>query len=190
MFRKVTLSIVVGAAALLAALHAGAPRAQADPPDHVTFVVDVAVNHATFALIPSNGLVLQPEALGPNRGATFIVDGKVFPGGTLQKGSGMGDPNQGGSIGDWSCKGFFTSDLGTADIGFDTTQRFEFDGDDQIWTEGLEAGLGKMGVITHRTILGGTGRFSGARGEVIQEALGTNIGGTPNIRLTFNIRKH
>ena len=26
--------------------------------------------------------------------------------------------------------------------------------------------------------------------EVIQEALGTNIGGTPNIRLTFRILKH
>jgi len=188
--RKMTFSIVLGAAALSAAMGFGATRAQADPPDHVSFVVDVAVDHASFAIIPSTGLVLNPEALGPNRGTTFIVDGKVFPGGTLKRGAGMGDPNQPGSIGSWSCKGFFTSDLGTADVGFDTTQRFEFEGDDQIWTEGLEAGLGKMGVITHRTILGGTGRFRGAEGEVIQEALGTNVGGTPNIRLTFIIRKH
>jgi hypothetical protein len=190
MLRKVTRSMFVGALGMVAALHLGATRAQADPPEHVVFVVDVAVNHATFAIIPSNGLVLQPEPLGPNRGTTFIVDGTVFPGGTLHKGNSMGDPNQNGGIGTWSCKGFFTSDLGTADIGFDTTQRFEFDGDDQIWTEGLEAGLGKQGVITHRTILGGTGRFKGAEGEVTQEALGTNIGGTPNIRLTFKILKH
>ena len=190
MLRKASLSMIVGALAVVAALHLGAVRAQADPPDHVTFVVDVAVDHATFAIIPSTGLVLQPEALGPNRGTTFIVDGKVFPGGTLKNGNGMGEPNQNGSIGNWSCKGFFTSDLGTADVGFDTTQRFEFGGRDQIWTEGLEAGLGKIGVITHRTILGGTGRFKGAEGEVIQEALGTNIGGTPNIRLTFRILKH
>jgi len=47
-----------------------------------------------------------------------------------------------------------------------------------------------MGVITHRTIVGGTGQFEGAQGEVIQEALGTNVGGTPNIRLTFRIQKH
>ena len=78
MFRKTTLSIVVGAAAMVAALQIGATRAQAEPPEHVT----------------------------------FIVDGKVFPGGTLQKGNGMGDPNQSGSIGNRSCKGFFTSDLG------------------------------------------------------------------------------
>lgn len=156
-----------------------------------TFVVDVAVDHTTFAIIPSTGLVLQPEAVGPNRGTTFIVDGKVFPGGTLQVGSGTGNPNQIGSIGDWSCKGFFTSDLGTADVGFNTTQMFQFNGDaDAIWTEGLEAGLGKIGVITHRTILGGTGRFRGVEGEVRQEALGTNVTGTPNIRLTFKILTH
>ena len=47
-----------------------------------------------------------------------------------------------------------------------------------------------MGVVTHRTIVGGTGRFRGAEGEVIQEALGTNVGGTPNIRLTFKILTH
>lgn len=188
--RKAALSIAAGAAALTAGLHLGVVRAQAEPPDHESFVVDVAVNHATFAIIPSTGLVQQPEALGPNRGTTFIVDGKVFPGGTLHTGAGIDDPNEAGSIGDWSCKGFFTTDLGTADVGFDTTQRFEFDGNDQIWTEGLEAGLGKIGVVTHRTILGGTGRFKGAAGEVIQEALGTNVGGTPNIRLTFKILKH
>jgi len=103
----------------------------------------------------------------------------------------MGDPDQPGRIGTWSCKGIFTSDLSTADIGFNTTQMFQFDGDaDAIWTEGLEAGLGKIGVITHRTILGGTGRFRGAQGEVVQEALGTNVTGTPNIRLTFRILKH
>ena len=102
----------------------------------------------------------------------------------------MGSPNMPGSIGNWICKGIFTSALGSEDIGFNTTQMFEFNGDgDAIWTEGLEAGLGKQGVITHRTIVGGTGRFRGAQGEVVQEALGTNESGTPNIRLTFHIQR-
>jgi hypothetical protein len=187
---KAGLTLACGIAATFAALQFGTITARADSRDHITFVVDVAVDHATFAIVPSTGLVVQPEAPGPNRGTPFIVDGKVFPGGTLQRGPGQGDPGQPGSIGTWICKGIFTSDLATDDVGFNTTQMFEFDGDsDAIWTEGLEAGLGKMGVITHRAILGGTGRFRGASGEVVQEALGTNVGGTPNIRLTFKLLK-
>src|SRR5262245_26559871 len=187
-----SLSIITAAAALgVALLQFAVSTVHADGRDHVAFRVDVAVDHATFAIVPSNGLVLQPEPAGPNRGTPFIVDGRIFPGGTLEKGNGVGDPNQPGSIGRWICKGIFTSDLATEDVGFDTTQMFMFDGDsDAIWTEGLEAGLGKIGVLTHRTILGGTGRFRGARGEVVQEALGTNASGTPNIRLTFKILKH
>ena len=139
---------------------------------------------------PVNGLVLHPQALGPNRGTPFIVDGKIFPGGTLETGSGVGDPNQPGSIGSWMCRGTFTSTLATEDIGFDTVQMFQFGDGNNIWTEGLEGGLGKIGVTTHRTIVGGTGRFKGAEGEVTQQALGTNVTGTPNIRLPFQIVKH
>jgi hypothetical protein len=185
-----TLSVVAGVVAAVGFLQFGTAIARADRDHSERFIVDVAVDHETFAIVPSTGLVLHPEAVGPNRGTPFIVNGTIFPGGTLQTGAGLGDPNQPGSIGAWICKGIFTSDLGTADIGFNTTQLFQFNGDaDAIWTEGLEAGLGKIGVVTHRTILGGTGRFQGAEGEVIQEALGTNVTGTPNVRLTFKILK-
>jgi len=187
--RNAPVRLLVGIVAVWAGLQAGTARLHADPKPQI-FTVDVAVNHATFAIIPSTGLVLSPEPLGPNRGTTFVVDGTVFPGGTLATGVAMGDPNQPG-IGKWTCKGVFTSDLGTEDVGFNTTQLFMFDGDsDAIWTEGFEAGLGKIGVVTHRTILGGTGRFQGVSGEAIQEALGTNVTGTPNIRLTFKVLKH
>jgi hypothetical protein len=187
--RNATVGLLVGTVALAAGLQVSTTRVHADPKQR-TFTVDVAVNHATFAIIPSAGLVLAPEPTGPNRGTTFVVDGTIFPGGTLATGAGIGDPNQPG-IGRWTCKGVFTSDLGTEDIGFNSTQMFMFDGDsDAIWTEGFEAGLGKIGVVTHRAILGGTGRFQGVSGEAIQEALGTNITGTPNVRLTFRILKH
>jgi hypothetical protein len=188
--QRTTFSIIGGVVAAAAFAQFGAATAKANRFYSDVFTVDVAVDHETFAIVPSTGLVLHPEAVGPNRGTPFIVDGKIFPGRTLQKGDGLGDPNQPGTIGGWICKGIFTSDLATDDIGFNTTQLFEFNGDtDAIWTEGLEAGLGKAGVITHRTILGGTGRYQGAEGEVIQEALGTNVTGTPNIRLTFKILK-
>ena len=150
------------------ACHLGVPPVPAGPQDGM-FVVDVAVDHETFAIIPSTGLVLHPQALGPNRGTPFIVDGKIFPGDTLETGSGVGDPNQPGSIGSWMCRGTFTSTLATEDIGFDTVQMFQFGDGNNIWTEGLEGGLGKIGVTTHRTIVGGTGRFKGAEGEVTQK---------------------
>ena len=111
--RHSIITILVGTAAIAATLRFGTVAAKADNPHAAMFTVDVAVDHETFAIIPSTGLVLHPEALGPNRGTSFIVDGKIFRGGTLQKGLGMGDPNQPGSIGSWNCKGIFTSDLGT-----------------------------------------------------------------------------
>jgi hypothetical protein len=191
---QLTLSTFALIVATGAFLHFGRSVAVADSRDRDSaaevFTVDVAVDHETFAVIPSAGLVLHPVPVGPNRGSTFLVDGKIFSGGTLQKGIGVGDPNMAGSIGNFLCRGTFTSALGTEDIGFNTTQEFEFNGDaDAIWTEGLEGGLGKQGVVTHRAILGGTGRFHGAQGEVLQEALGTNQSGTPNIRLTFHIQR-
>src|SRR5712692_5222633 len=158
-----------------------------------TFVVDVAVDMRTFAAIPSTG---NPpgEPVGPNRGTTFIVNGKVFPGGVLPSGTASNDPNQEGSIGDWVCRGILTSDLasqlaGEDEIGFDTTQMLIFGSDRRaIWSEGLEGGLGEVGVTTHRIVLGGTGAFLAASGDVVQESLGTNVTGAPNIRLTYRLR--
>ena len=195
MKRKQVVSVWTMAAALsgAAVLYAGTP-AKAEDRRFESFTVDVAVLHPTFAIVPGalfgeTGASTAGPSGEPGRSTPFIVDGNIFRGGSLPTGANMGDPNMSGSIGRWICKGIFTSQLGAESVGFDTTQMFEFNGDgDAIWTEGLEAGLGKMGVITHRIIVGGTGRFRGARGEVIQESLGTNIGGTPNIRLTFKIR--
>src|SRR5262249_35146633 len=181
--RKIVASILGSAAIAVAAFELATATVRADPRDRATFVVDVAVDHSTFAIVPSMGLVLQPEDPGPNRGTPFIVDGKVFPGGTLETGTGIGDPAQPGNIGTWICKGIFTSDLGTDDIGFDTTQMFRFNGDaDAIWTEGLEAGLGKIGVITHRTSIGGTRRVPGAAGGRGRERAVTGGHQAPQLR--------
>ncbi len=194
-FWKSAVIIVVASAV---ALQLGTQRAQAGRSDDdrhgsAPFAVDVAVDMRTFAAIPSTG---NPpgEPVGPNRGTTFIVNGKVFPGGDLPSGTASNDPNQEGSIGDWVCRGILTSDLasqlaGDEKIGFDTTQMLIFGSDKRaIWSEGLEGGLGEVGVTTHRIVLGGTGAFLGASGDVVQESLGTNATGAPNIRLTFRLR--
>jgi hypothetical protein len=194
MWKSVVLTVVASAVAL----QLGTARAQAGRSDDgrhgsATFVVDVAVDMRTFAAVPSTG---NPpgEPVGPNRGTTFIVNGKIFPAGDLPSGTGSNDPSQAGSLGDWVCRGILTSDLarqlaGVDKIGFDTTQMLIFGSDRRaIWSEGLEGGLGEAGVTTHRIVLGGTGAFLGASGDVVQESLGTNATGAPNIRLTFRLR--
>jgi hypothetical protein len=194
LWKSVALIVVASAVAL----QLGTQRAQAGRSDDgrhrsATFVVDVAVDMRTFAAIPSTG---NPpgEPVGPNRGTTFIVNGKVFPAGDLPSGSASNDPSQSGSIGDWVCRGILTSDLasqlaGVDRIGFDTTQMLMFGSDRKaIWSEGLEGGLGEAGVTTHRIVLGGTGAFLAASGDVVQESLGTNATGAPNIRLTYRLR--
>ncbi len=193
-WKSVALTVVASAVVLQLGTQ-GAQAGRSDDSRHgsTTFVVDVAVDMRAFAAVPSTG---NPpgEPVGPNRGTTFIVSGKIFPEGTLPSGTASNDPNQEGSIGDWVCRGILTSDLasqlaGTDEIGFDTTQMFIFGSDRRaIWSEGLEGGLGEAGVTTHRIVLGGTGSFFGASGEVVQESLGTNATGAPNIRLTFRLR--
>jgi hypothetical protein len=198
MNRKKTLwpSIALTVVASIVALGLGTQRAHASRADErrhgSTFVVDVAVDMRTFAAVASTG---NPpgEAVGPNRGTPFIVDGKIFPAGTLPAGSASNDPSHPGSIGDWVCRGILTSDLarqlaGVDKVGFDTTQMLIFGSDKRaIWSEGLEGGLSEAGVTTHRIILGGTGAFLAASGDVVQQSLGTNATGAPNIRLTFRL---
>ncbi len=194
MWKSVALIVVASAVALqLGTGRAQAGRSGDGRHGSATFVVDVAVDMRTFAAVPSTG---NPpgEPVGPNRGTTFIVNGKIFPAGDLPSGTASNDPSQEGSIGDWVCRGILTSDLasqlaGVDKIGFDTTQMLIFGSDRRaIWSEGLEGGLSEAGVTTHRIVLGGTGAFLGASGDVVQESLGTNATGAPNIRLTFRLR--
>jgi hypothetical protein len=196
LWKSVALIVVASAVVLqLGTRSAQAGRSDDGHHGSGTFVVDVAVDMRTFAAIPSTG---NPpgEPVGPNRGTTFIVNGKAFPAGDLPSGTASNDPSQEGSIGDWVCRGILTSDLasqlaGVDRIGFDTTQMLMFGSDRRaIWSEGLEGGLSEAGVKTHRIVLGGTGAFFAASGDVVQESLGTNATGAPNIRLTFRLRNH
>lgn len=66
-------------------------------------VLDVAIDGRTFR--GSDGL--NPFDPGPSnimRGNTFIVSGKVYPGGTIPEGQGVFGPDEPGSIGNWTCR--------------------------------------------------------------------------------------
>ena len=179
--------LILGASSIL---YLGSQRVRAEQvtADDGVFVVDVAVDATTYMQIPVVG---PPPANDSLRGTTFIVNGKIFPAGTIT-GPGF-NPQQEGSIGDWVCRGVFTKDGAAMLPGvteeLDTTQMFLLPNDAKaIWTEGFE---GDQGVTEHRAVIGGTGEFHGATGTVIQQTLiGLNSTGGPNSRFTFRLRKH
>jgi hypothetical protein len=186
--RLIVAGVVFGVVAV-----AGSPSGlQADErhPDVRTFVLDVAIDAHTLSL--SNNDPADPG--NPRRGSTFIVYGKVFPGGTIPSGVTPFDPDGPGSIGDWMCRGVFLADFadiasGSASLTVDTTQIFLLPTDtNALFTEGLE---GNVGVTTHRTLTGGTGRFRGVTGTLRQETIGVNRDGAADglfdLRFTFTV---
>jgi hypothetical protein len=150
-----------------------------------TIVIDVA-NDARTA-VPS------PSFPGPKRGDTFIVNAKIYPGGTIPTGNGVDIDSLSGSIGTCITRGTFNFDfsqiLAGAHTGLSSSQHFLFsptgalDSEDALMTEGQE-----VGATTHRVVLGGTGLYRGVIGEVQQESIGSNTTGFENFRFTFTIR--
>ena len=158
-----------------------------------TFVLDVAIDAHTLRL--NN----DPSAAGiPRRGSTFIVNGKIYPGGTIPAGVTSFDPDTApGSLGTWVCRGVFVADFadifvnGSAALAFDTTQIFLLDSDhNALFTEGME---GNVGVTTHRAVTGGTGGYRRVVGTVKQETIGVNRNGAADglfdLRFTFRVQR-
>jgi len=150
-----------------------------------TIVIDVA-NDSRSAVPPIGG----PP---PKRGDTLLVNGKIYPGGTIAAGDGLDIDTLTGSIGTLSTRGTFNVDLSQLLAGAHpalfTTQDYVFsatgalDSEDSLMSEGQE-----VGATTHRVVLGGTGRYRGVIGAVQQETLGMNSTGFLNFRFTFRIR--
>ncbi len=151
--------------------------------DKNTFVIDVACDARTYR---QNNV--DPSAAGSNRGDTFIVQGKIYPGGSIPKGNGVFSPDNLGSIGTWICRGAWlvsSSELAAgASPAFDTSQIYLLPNQSkQLFSEGLEGPS-----PTLRAVTGGTGSFAGLHGQVRQELLGTNSTGLFNIRFTFHLQ--
>ena len=181
--KKLLLPLIILALAAFAPVTlfqpGASPVARADTASVVVF--DVAFDGSTFR--NQDGV-----PAGDFRGNTFILNGKIFPAGTIPPGDGTFSPDSPGGIGTFICRGTQLYDLSdtTADPPFVvTTQLLRFDGDDAIVTEGLEAGVSPV----RRAVTGGWGRYSGASGEVSLELLGFNTTGAENYRFTFTLKK-
>ncbi len=182
---KKRMLLCVVTVVVLATLVAGLPlrKSFAGENEGNSFVIDVACDARTY--VQNN---VDPSAGGSHRGDTFIVAGRIFPGGTIPEGENVFSPDNAGSIGKWICRGVWmvSSDqlAGGASPAFDTTQIYLLpDNSRQLFSEGLE---GPQPVF--RTVTGGAGSLSGARGQVKQELLGTNVTGLFNLRFTFQLK--
>src|SRR5262249_8792481 len=150
-----------------------------------TIVVDVAEDARTASLNTAS-----PTDTEPKRGATGIINGRMYPGGTIPPGNGLDIDSLTDSIGIWLTRHTFNVDLSQILAGahpaLSSTQYFLFspkgvsDGEEALFSEGPE-----LGATTHRVVLGGTGRYRGVIGEVQEETLGFNSSGFANKRFTF-----
>jgi hypothetical protein len=131
---------------------------------------------------------------GGGRAAPFMIEGKIFPPGTLPSGTATNDPTQPvhgvASIGDWLCRGQTTFPLPPAvaaaysSVPFAfNTQYFILNKGGAITAEGYDLPTGGLLSIT-----GGIAGFSGASGYIDGTEFGTNVTGCPNFRATFHLR--
>jgi hypothetical protein len=177
---RTTLSrFAVGFATIcLAALVSGiTSEVQADNDE--TLALDVAIDCRTWRF--NHGI--SDSDFG--RGDSFIANGKLFRAGTLAAGTPGNDPNVPGSVGTFIEHGIMAATLAEIDAG----KRPAFAG---TWYHLLNDGRGIIAEGPHpdsgpMVIVGGTGGFRGARGDVSVNIIGTNSTGCPNMRVTFNL---
>lgn len=204
--REILERLALGGAG--AALLAGAPAAHASSryasssKKTIGFTLDVACRADTFRPMPVPDST--PPIDSPAYGAPFLVEGFVFTDGTIPQGEDGWDHTSVSAVGTWICRGWLIIRDERPSPQAVTTQQYHFEpiGDDvlappdQLVSEGVE-GADESGWSVVRAVAGGTGRFSGARGEVIQQHIGTNIsfagpGGSlleagPNFRFEFHL---
>jgi hypothetical protein len=163
-----------------------APQAS---PDHVlkhVFTLDVAVDCRTFVS-------------GPNRGDVFIINGKLFPAGTLPSGTASNDPTEPvngiAPIGDWLVRGqhAFPFPVSVAPAYSSTpgdfaTQYYILNDGRALTAEGYAYLPSESRLLeAHLSVTGGIGGFRGAAGDLEGIFLGTNATGCPNSTVKFKI---
>lgn len=186
MNKKALSFLLVLVVASVAAIHLAIPRAGASEDN--TFTVDVALDANTYV---QNNVNPSEASTSFSRGDTFILGGTIYPAGTLPSGVANNDPNALGGIGKILCRGTYLVGLNDVASGAtlftDTTELYLLPDDfTQLIADGRTPNV--MGATVDRSLLGGTGRFRGATGEVHEIELGTNATGFCNIRITFHLK--
>lgn len=161
-------------------------------PHREVMQVELAQDMTSFAFTKAT---TSDPAAAPAFGDPFIIEGYLYPAGTLTESNGI---NPDGSpefpekvIGTWTCIGWFVGEGLATTTGpwAVSTQLFSFgdqDGTTTITTEGYETP--DLSVI-HRAITGGTGAYIAAIGEQTQQRIGRNATGASNFTIELTLVK-
>jgi hypothetical protein len=154
--------------------------------------VDVAEDGTRF-VFDENGPLLENGY--PDYGNGFVTQGYIYPAGTLTDTNGVtadGSPEFPDLvIGEWTCYGYFIGDGADTTEGawVVTTQVFEFHGDvpgaETIVTVGSETPAGAGPAF--RAVVGGTGAYATAAGQLEQVTLGHNLSEGVNATFVFEL---
>ena len=176
-------NILAGGSLLAAASMLWKPsKAHANRGRGSSLVVDVACLGHTMALDTASAL--PPGFIPPNemRGASFYVEGAMYPQGVIPAGQNGFDPAEhtDSMIGHWLCRGWLMNDANRPNPHGITTQEYLFglidasdpapSPEDTLVSSGTEGG----GMLFTRAVVGGSGQYKHARGQVVQETLGRN----------------
>jgi hypothetical protein len=152
--------------------------------------VDVSENAKRFVF---DETPLHPDGL-PAYGNEFVTEGYIYPEGTLNGTNGVkedGSPEFPKKvIGRWTCRGWHVGEGAKTVTGpwVVTHQYFDFGkefGRTSLATDGVE--LVDIDVPVMRAIIGGTGIYAQARGEVKQTMIGFNQLNGVNLRLEMKV---
>ena len=189
MFRTRKIQFTALLVVLLAVITGYIATAQSEMGEVEILRFDVAEDATRFVF--DDAPVFEEDGF-PAYGNSFITMGYIYPEGTLDGTNGVladGTPEFPDLIiGEWICRGWFVGDGGHSATGpmVITTQIYNL-GDDYgstLVTDGYE--LADLNIPVARAITGGTGEYSTARGEAVQELLGftENMG----VTLRFEVR--
>ena len=110
--------------------------------------------------------------------APFAVEGWIYPAGTIPTDGFV--PTENGSIGHWFCRGWLVLDGDRPEPHASTIQEYVFGSisETRLFPPDAMTSSGLEGTFTDqsgtRPIIGGTGEYMGAIGQVIQTNNGTN----------------
>lgn len=197
--RKTGRRKMLGASALAAATAAmwrPQPARGNNPRRGSSLVLDVACLGTTFA--PNLGGALDLPN-GDLRGVSFIVEGLIYPAWTIPDGVEFDIDLAPPATGTWFCRGWFTGHPGRPLPYTMNVQEYVLDPitDDNLSPADTLTSSGPEGAVPEenfvRAVVGGTGKYRGAQGEVVMDTIGTNssilnlFGGTsPNFRFHFD----
>jgi hypothetical protein len=175
------LSVVVFAMGLTSLLLIGPVQlAAAQDLSKKNFTIDVACDGGKLALHPAD-----PADPPFSRGDVGVATGRIFPSGTLTSPV----PNPTGDLGTWRC---VLASLAEPPLDAAITYYFslvENGEESMLLVQGLTSHLSPDRVPRVHAVVGGTGKYEGASGEVREEVIRGNASGCFDFRFQFSLKK-